>query len=178
MSLNVINIRYSENQGKYLDQLIIPNEIYDLTINKQTEKIQNYFINNPKLLMSFVGFNKKLKYNSFLINERKCSCFYKIPWETRYEKENNIKNVVLLFNQQIEIYNYMIKHWYPNLNKDISNIRYISSIALDMILEFRRFNYNINNNLDCSGLWCKSYIKNKFINNQEILLYIKRINSY
>ena len=49
--------------------------------------------------------------------------FVKGDYYISLSEENNIKNVVLLYNQQIEIYNYMIKHWYPNLNKDISNIR-------------------------------------------------------
>ena len=57
MSSNVIIIRNYENPGKELDTLLIPNEIYDFTINKNTKKIQEYFVEHPKLMMSFVGFN-------------------------------------------------------------------------------------------------------------------------
>ena len=174
MSLNVITIRNFENPGKELDKLLIPNEIYDLTISKNTEKIQEYFIDNPKLMMQFVRFNSTLKISNRLLNDRKCSCFYTMPWITKYANDNNIKKTILLFNQQIKLYIYMIKYWYPST--EMSYMRYLSSIALDIINELRRFNYNMSNNLTCSGLTCKKYIVNKFNNNREIVLYINEIN--
>jgi len=40
MSSNVIIIRNYENPGEELDTLLIPNEIYDFTINKNTKKFR------------------------------------------------------------------------------------------------------------------------------------------
>ena len=169
----IVNVRNAEETDKELDTLLIPNEIYDLTINRETLKIQEYFINNPKLLLSFVGFNSKLKHSDYLLSQRKCGCFYTMPWKTKYAVDNNLSKTILLFNQQTKLYSYMIKYWYPN--KDTSNLRYLSSISLDIINLFKRFNYNLSNNLDSSELLNKKYIQNKFNNIREIIVYFDNI---
>lgn len=169
----IVNIRNAEETDKELDILLIPNEIYDLTINRETFKIQEYFINHPKLLLSFVGFNSKLKHADYLLSQRKCGCFYTMPWKTKYAADNNLSKTILLFNQQTKLYNYMIRYWYPN--KDISNLRYLSSISLDIINLFKRFNYNLSNNLDSLELLNKKYIQNKFNNIREVIVYFNNI---
>lgn len=175
MSSNVIIIRNYENPGKELDTLLIPNEIYDFTINKNTKKIQEYFVENPKLMMSFVGFNSVLKMSNKLSSERKCSCFYTMPWITKFESDNGTNKTILLFNQQLKIYKYMIRYWYPST--EMSHMRFLSSIALDIINEMRRFKYNISNNLISNNMIHKEYFKNKFNNNREFILYIESLNN-
>lgn len=173
MSNFIVNVRNVVDTEKELDDLLIPNEIYDLTINREKSKIQSYFIDHPDLMLKFVGFNSKLKHASYLSSQRKCGCFYNIPWITKYSATNNTKKSILLFNHQVKLYNYMIKYWYPN--KDISHMRFLSSIALDILNLFKRFNYNINNNLNDSSLINKSYIKNKFNNQREIMKYFFKL---
>ena len=68
------------NSAKDIDSAIIPEVIYNETINKEKEKIENYFILHPKLLFSFVGFNGALKLANQLSSDKKCGCYYKIPW--------------------------------------------------------------------------------------------------
>ena len=81
---NIINTSISDNPGKILDMQLIPNEIYNLTLNKETKSIQKYFLNNPFLMLSFAGFNTKLKQANQLASERKCGCFYNMPWVTKF----------------------------------------------------------------------------------------------
>ena len=57
----IVNVRNAEETEKELDTLLIPNEIYDLTINRETFKIQQYFINNPKQFFFFQYNPKKPK---------------------------------------------------------------------------------------------------------------------
>ena len=175
MSKFVINVRDFKDPNKELDKLLIPHEIYDMTLNRQTKKIELYFISNPKLMFSFVGFNSKLKHSDYLSSNRKCGCFYEMPWLTQYAYENNLTKSILLFNQQVSFYRYMIKYWYPN--SELSNLRYLSSIALGMIQNIYRFNYNLENNLATDACFTKlSYMKN-FKNLQEVINYIYNLRT-
>jgi|TARA_B110000483_G_C18206320_1_gene547835 hypothetical protein len=176
MNKNIINTINYENPGEKLDTFLIPNEIYDLTINRDTKSIQKYFFQtNPKLMFSFIGFNSKLKMSNQLLNDRKCSCFYKMQWITKYQSDNNTENSILLFNQQIQIYKYMIKYWYPS--SSMSNMRYLSSIALGIIQQLKQYNYYMNNNLSCHGILCEDYIKGVFNTDRELMKYINFIFS-
>jgi hypothetical protein len=175
MSKFVINVRDFKEPTKELDKLLIPHEIYDMTLNKQTRKIELYFINNPKLMFSFVGFNSKLKHADYLSANRKCGCFYEMPWITEYAYINSLSKSILLFNQQVSFYRYMIKYWYPN--NEISNLRYLSSIALGMVQNIYRFNYNLENNLATDLCFTKlNYTKN-FKNLQEVINYIYNLRT-
>ena len=69
----------------------------------------------------------------------------------------------------------MIRYWYPSM--EMSHMRYLSSIALDIINEIRRFKYNISNNLISNNMIHKEYFKNKFNNNREFILYIESLNN-
>ena len=175
MSQYVINTRNEKEPEKELDKLLIPYEIYDLTINRETEKIQIYFIDNPELMFNFVGFNSKLKHSDYLASERKCSCFYIVPWKTVYSYENNLNKTILLFNQQVKFYRYMIKYWYPNTT--ISNMRYLSSIALEIIQNLYRYNYNLENNLYIDDCFLKKNYLKKFNNLNEFINYIFYLRS-
>ena len=175
MSKFVINVRDSKNTEEELDKLLIPHVIYDLTINKKTEEIEIYFIKHPRLMYNFVGFNSKLKHADYLSSQRKCSCFYELKWITEYAYKNNQIKTILLFNQQVKLYRYMIKNWYPNNN--ISYMRYLSSIALKMIQDIYRFNYNLNNNLFTDKCFIKLRYMREFTNLQEIIEYINNLKT-
>ena len=86
------------NSSKDLDIALIPSAIYNETINKQTLKIQDYFIKNPLVLFSFVGFNSKLKLANQLASTKKCGCFYTMPWETEYQKVNQTNKLSISFD--------------------------------------------------------------------------------
>ena len=69
----------------------------------------------------------------------------------------------------------MIKYWYPN--NEISNLRYLSSIALGMVQNIYRFNYNLENNLATDLCFTKlNYTKN-FKNLQEVINYIYNLRT-
>lgn len=146
MNKYIIEMRNFNNPGKELDHLLLPSDIYSLIINKEKLNLQKYLIENSELLYQFVGFNSKLKHSKSLSSERKCGCFYEIPWKTKYAEDYNLEKTYLLFNQQLIVHDHMIKYWYPN--SDISHLRYISSIALEIIQDLKKYNYYQENNLN------------------------------
>ena len=159
------------NTSKDIDIAIIPEVIYNETINKQTKKIEDYFILHPKLLLSFVGFNSTLKLANQLAYNKKCGCYYKIPWITHYASINNIKNVDLSFSQQVEEYRYMILYWTPS--PELSYMQYLSQIALTMIQNIKQYLYYRSNNLEYSCIInSKKYYINNFKNEKMFLNHI------
>jgi len=159
-----------------IDVAIIPNEMYDITINRQKIQIQQYFIKNPKLMFSFIGYNSALKLANQLAYDKKCKCSYLIPWITKYQVENNINNVRLTFSQQVSEYRYMILNWYPS--PTISNMRYLSNIALGIIQDLGLYRYYLGNNLQGCGLSNKPYLRNIFgDDNRKLYVYVLNIFS-
>lgn len=155
-----------------IDTAIIPNALYKYTIDKNKEAIQDYFILHPLLMYSFVGYNSALKLAEFLTANKKCGCYYKIPWKTYYQVENNLdEQFSLAFAQQVAEYRYMILHWYPS--PEISHMQYLSRIALGMIQDIGVYRYNLGNNLD-SGcvIFQRNYYKNNFKSPKAFYLYI------
>jgi hypothetical protein len=159
-----------------IDVAIIPNEMYDITINRQKLKIQEYFISHPKLMFSFVGFNSALKLANQLASDKKCKCNYLIPWITKYQVDNNTRDVKLTFSQQVAEYRYMILNWYPS--PSISNMRYLSNIALGIIQDLGVYRYYLGNNLQTCSLSNKPYIRNIFgDDNRKLYVYVLNIFS-
>ena len=156
-----------------LDKAIIPNAIYNETLNKQTEAITTYFIKNPKVLISFVGFNSTLKQAEQLTYNKKCGCYYNIPWLTYYGKQNNIPITTLSFAQQVQEYRFMIRYWYPS--PQISNMQYLSNIALGMLLQIKQYRYYQSNNLEDCKIFQQKYYKNNF-NSQKAFINYLNIN--
>ena len=55
---------------------------------------------------------------------------------TKYGKDNQKGNSIYLsFTQQVELYRYMIRYWYPS--PQISNMRYLSLIALGTLQQLK-----------------------------------------
>ena len=176
MDIHIINTLNTENPGEELDTLLIPNEIYEQTIDHNKDYLIKYFLDNPKLMLSFSGFNSKLKQANQLASEKKCGCFYNVPWITKYAANKGIKKTILLFGQQVSEYRYMIQYWYPNQEslKPQSNMRYLSMIALKILLDIKRFNYNLQNNLDFN-VCCKNNIYLEYFPNGRTLInYIQK----
>jgi hypothetical protein len=162
----IINFITTEN----MDMGLIPEEIYDITINKNKKQIENYFILHPLLLYSFVGFNGALKLANQLNSNKKCGCFYNVPWITHYAAVNNTKITSLSFTQQVEEYRYMILYWTPS--PKISYMQYLSQIALSMILDISQYMYYTSNNLETCSISQKDYYKNNFTNMKQFRYYI------
>lgn len=158
------------NSDKDLDIALIPSAIYNETINHQTLKIQDYFIKNPLVLFSFVGFNSALKLANQLGSNKKCGCFYTIPWKTHYQELNHTGKLSITFGQQVEEYRYMILYWIPSPER--SYMQYLSQIALTMIMNIRQFLYYRTNNLEDCTIYTKKYYQNNFKNIKEFIIYI------
>ncbi len=152
-----------------LDRLIVPTIIYTETLAKNTPAIITYFENNPQLMFQFIGLNVALKRSNQLNYERKCGCFYTVPWNTQYNVDNSVSSTILTFSQQVELYKYMLLHW----SDGNSYTHYLSTIASSIILKLKRTKYNIDNNLSV----CSSPLTTRtFTNNYAFLLYIRENN--
>jgi len=154
-----------------VDYDIIPEVIFDLTINQNTAEIENYFILHPYLLYSFVGYNGALKLANQLNSDKKCGCLYKLPWKTHYDTINNLKGSQLSFSQQVDEYRYMISHMIGQI-KNFSHMQYLSKIALAMILDINLFLYYRSNNLYYCNLSNKKYYKDNFKNDKQFHVFI------
>ena len=166
MSKTIINIQNDAD----LDMALIPNEIYDMTINKEKTNIIKYFLEHPELLMSFVGFNGKLKLANQLASNLLCGCYYTMPWITHYQVENSLNETVLSFNQQVLEYRYMIIHSPPS--PDISYMQYLSSIALTMISQIGQMMYYMQNNLEFGYTNYTKYLATMFPNRRSLYMYL------
>ncbi len=166
MTVKIINFGTTEEMDTYL----IPNAIYNETINREKKKIESYFITHPLLMFSFVGFNGALKLANQLAYNKKCGCFYTIPWVTYYDYKNGTKNTSLTFPQQVDEYRYMILNWYPSPN--ISHMQFLSQIALGIILSIKQYWYYVNNNLSDCSLFQKSWYKDNFDSPKLFKMYV------
>ena len=162
-----------------IDRLLIPESIYDITINRDSKAIEKFVFLNTSLCIKFVGFYTQLKNTNRLASERKCNCFYHVPWLTRFAYENNINKTILLYDQQLEEYRYMIRYSYPTAQQ--SYMSYLTGIIFGILLDMKRFKYNEDNNLDTSAIFHKYslYFKNLFqfkiwIYNTQNLLFNSR----
>lgn len=153
-----------------LDRLAVPAVIYIETIARNTMAIITYFENNPQLALQFAGMNSALKYANQLNYEKKCGCLYTFPWNTQYNVVNSVPKTTLNFSQQVELYQYILQHWNT---PDQSNLRYLSAIALTILLRLKRAKYNIENNL-C--VCCSPLTTRTFVNNYAFLQYLKDNN--
>ena len=90
-------------------------------------------------MFSFVGYNGALKLANQLAYNKKCGCFYKMPWVTYYDYVYGTKVTNLTFAQQVDEYRYMILNWTPSPR--MSYMQYLSQIALGMILEIKQYIY-------------------------------------
>lgn len=145
-----------------IDRLLIPSKLYDLTISRNTEALKKVFFEDTALCVKFVGFYTQLKNSNRLASERKCNCLYEMKWVTKYASDNNIVRSILLYNQQLEEYRYIIRYNYPSSQQ--SYIAYLNSIIFSILFDIRRFTYNEDNNLDTDAIFNKylKFFKNKY----------------
>jgi len=158
----IINFGSTEN----MDNDVVPHVLYNMTINKETLNIQNYLITHIPLLYSFVGFNGALKLANQLNANKKCGCFYVFPWKTEYDEINGTAKTSLLFSQQVDLYRYMIA------NSNTSHMKYLSTIALQMILQINLYLYYISNNRDPCFIFQQKWYSENFTNINAFKTYI------
>ena len=166
MTINIIKLDVASD----IDRNIIPNEIYNETINKEKDAIIKYFFKHPLLMFQFVGYNGALKLSYQLSSQKKCNCFYKFPWVTYYGAQNDITNVALAFSQQVQEYRYMIQFWYPS--PEMSYMRYLSNIALNIIQDIGVYRYNLSNNLNAGCILNTPFYKLNFDNMEDFKFYV------
>ena len=155
-----------------IDVALIPNAIYDDTIERNKKNIENYFITHPKIMYSFVGFNSALKLSNQLASQRKCNCFYLIPWITKYQADHDKtgQRMRITFNQQVMEYRYMSQFWLPS--PVISNMMYLSRIALGIIQQISLYRTYLSNNLEYCTIYTEPWYINNFQTQKQFYVYV------
>lgn len=145
-----------------LDKLALPAPLYNAVINRRKGVILNYLEKHPQLAIKIFQFNQTLKMANSYKSQNKCGCFISVPWYTYYQKTEKKPKLFLSFTQQNELYRYMIVNWYPY--PTISNMRYLSNLALGLLQNVRlAWSYIANNLQPC--IYNNSLLKTYKINN-------------
>lgn len=125
-----------DNNIEEIDKQVIPAAVYDLVIERKALQLKKYLEQHPTLMFNIAKMNQALKVSNQFACDNKCNCAYQLPWVTQYGKTNGLgKSVYLSFTQQVELYRYMIRFWYPY--PKISNMRYLSMIALGTLQQLK-----------------------------------------
>ena len=156
-----------------LDKLLIPNPVYDLVIERKTKELKKYLEQHPKLMFNIAEFNQALKVSNQYAAQQKCNCSYQIPWLPYYSAQKGIRfgQLYITFTQQVDLYRYMIRYWYPS--PQISNMRYLSLIALGTLQELKQAKQYIGAGKDPCVVGNKDVIVGKcFVNNYQFVQYL------
>jgi hypothetical protein len=144
-----------QNTASYYDKLIIPKIFYNSVIERNIDSLNNVIKYHPKLSISVVSFYDIILRGSFFYKKAgKYGSFYKIRWNTT---ENN-NNIVLNYNEQAMLYNYITTSpWkYTNMgflinaiNNYLVQLRFVMGLINNKIPanDYYYLGVNVNNNL-------------------------------
>ncbi len=162
-----------DNNVKLLDKYVIPAGVYDFVINRNIIQLKKYLEQHPKLLFKIAQFNQQLKLANQYAADNKCLCAYTIPWVTTYANCYNMgqRRVCLTFTQQVNLYRYMIRYWYPS--PEMSNTRFLSMVALGTLQELKLAKQYIGAGKDPCVVGNKEVIVGKnFSSNYQFVEYL------
>jgi|LauGreDrversion4_2_1035121.scaffolds.fasta_scaffold194018_1 hypothetical protein len=157
-----------------IDKMVIPASVYDLVINRKKLLLKKYLEQHPKLMFNIAHFNQDLKVTNQYSCDQKCQCPYQVPWVTQFGKESGKgNNVYLSFIQQVDLYRYMIRYWYPS--PKTSNMRFLSMVALGTLQELKVAKTYIGAGLDACVTGNRDVIVGKnFANNYQFIQYLDK----
>lgn len=163
-----------ENKVTQIDKLIIPHAVYDLVIERRTIALKKYLEQHPTLMFNIAQFNQALKVSNQYSAQNKCNCSYRIPWYTQYSFDNEYNGKLFLsFTQQVDLYHYMIRYWYPVKEPQQSHMRFLSSVALGTLQELKQAKQYIGAGKDPCVVGQKDVIVGKnFTSNYQFVQYL------
>jgi len=155
MNNNVECNQLPKNIPSYYDKLIIPKLFYNSVITRNIYELNNIIKYNPKLSIAVVSFYDLILRGSFFYKKMgKSGSPYKIKWST---EENNY-NIILNYNEQSMLYNYITTcPWiYTNMgflintiNNYLVKLRYVMGLINNKIPanNFYDLGVNVHNNI-------------------------------
>ena len=145
-----------QNTTIYYDNLIVPAIFYDAVIERNINKVNDVIKYNPKLSIAVVSFYDLILRGAFFYKKAgKSGGPYKIKWST---KENNY-NIILNFNEQSMLYNYITTAPWKStnmgylinaINNYLVQLRYVMGLINNKIPanEYYNLGVNVHNNLE------------------------------
>ena len=146
----------------YYDLLILPSVFYDAVIERNTEKVNNLIKYYPGLSISIVSFYDITLKNAFFFKKNaKFGSPYRITWKT-----NNKKNIVINFNEQVNLYSYITTAPWK-----FTNMGFLINCINNYLVLLRYVMGLINNNLPVPKYY---YLGVNVNNNAEMKFYISK----
>jgi len=139
-----ITIKTIEKPSYLLDNDLLPNEYYDIIINRNTKELRRKLIENKILSQKII----KFYYNQILTAYRfqwnnKNGTQYKMPWLTYIQVNNDSNEVVISFKDQWKLFQYIHMNQQRN-GYTKSNFAYLINIVNSIYLEKPQQIYVIN----------------------------------
>ena len=139
-----ITIKAIEKPSYLLDNDLLPNEYYDIIINRNTKELRKKLIKNKILSQKIIRFY----YNQILTAYRfqwtnKNGTQYKMPWLTYIQVNNSSNEVVISFTEQWRLFQYINTNLKRN-GYTKSNFAYLINIVNSIYLEKPQQIYVIN----------------------------------
>jgi hypothetical protein len=144
VSNSQITIKTIEKPSYILDNDLLPNEYYDIIINRNTKELRRILIENKILSQKIIRFyyNQILTAYRFEWNNRNGTP-YKMPWLTYIQVNNDSNEVVISFKDQWKLFQYIHTNQQRN-GYTKSNFSYLINIVNSIYLESPQKVYLIN----------------------------------
>jgi PIN domain nuclease of toxin-antitoxin system len=134
----------------YFDTLIIPEIFYDAVIERNINKVNNIIKYNPRLCVSIVSYYDITLKSAFFFKK---NAKFGIPNKIRWKTKTNSGNIILNFNEQVNLYSYITTApWkFTNMgflinaiNNYLIQLRYVMGLINRKIPVNNYFNLGVN----------------------------------
>ena len=139
-----ITIKAIEKPNYLLDNDLLPNEYYDIIINRNTKELRKKLIENKILSQKIIRFYYNQILNAYRFQwTNKNGTQYKMPWLTYIQVNNDSNEVVISFKDQWKLFQYIHMNQQRN-GYTKSNFAYLINIVNSIYLEKPQQIYVIN----------------------------------
>ena len=144
VSNSQITIKVIEKPSYILDNDLLPNEYYDIIINRNTKELRKKLIENKVLSQKIIRFYYNQILNSYRFEwTNKNGTQYKMPWLTYIQVVNESNEVIISFKNQWKLFQYIHMNQQRN-GYTKSNFAYLINIVNSIYLEHPQKIYLIN----------------------------------
>ena len=135
LAFSQITINAIEKPSYLLDNDLLPNEYYDIIINRNTKELRKKLIENKILSQKIIRFyyNQILTAYRFQWNNKN-GIQYKMPWLTYIQVNNSSNEVVISFTEQWKLFQYIHTNQQRN-GYTKSNFAYLINIVNSIYLQ-------------------------------------------
>jgi hypothetical protein len=135
VAFSQITIKAIEKPSYLLDNDLLPNEYYDIIINRNTKELRRKLIENKILSQKIIRFYYNQILNAYRFQwTNKNGTQYKMPWLTYIQVNNDSNEVVISFKDQWKLFQYINTNLQRN-GYTRSNFAYLINIVNSIYLE-------------------------------------------